>query len=79
MNIIRDYVDIKYRKYLTTVFNVMIGGDCLIMKDAKDKNDDLPFRFIILYSELKENKGNEIDYFFYFKDKKERISIDKYI
>ena len=79
MSIILDYVDNKYRKYLSSIYNVIVGGDCLIMKDEKDKNDDLPFRFIILYSELKENKGNEIDFFFYFKDKKERISIDKYI
>ena len=49
------------------------------MKDEKDKNDENPYRYIILYSELKENKGNEIDFFFCFKDKKERISVDKYI
>ena len=50
MSIILDYVDNKYRKYLSSIYNVIVGGDCLIMKDAKDKNDDLPFRFIILYS-----------------------------
>ena len=49
------------------------------MKDAKDKYDDRPFRYIILYSELKENKGNDIDFFFYFKDKKERLEADKSI
>ena len=36
------------------------------MKDEKDKNDENPYRYIILYSELKENKGNEIDFFFCF-------------
>ena len=49
------------------------------MKDPKEKDDDEPFRYIILYSELKENKGNAIDFFFYFKDKKERLAADKFI
>ena len=79
MTVIRDYVDKKYKRHLSTVFKVIIGGECLIMKDAKDKYDDKPFRYIILYSELKENKGNDIDFFFYFKDKKERLAADKFI
>ena len=70
MSVIRDYVDKEYRKHLSLVYKVIIGGNCLIMKDAKDENDENPFRYIILYSELKEIKGNEIDFFFYFKDKK---------
>ena len=79
MGVIRDYVDTKYKRHLSTVFKVIIGGECLIMKDAKDKYDDKPFRYIILYSELKKNKGNDIDFFFYFKDKKERLDADKSI
>ena len=70
MSIILDYVDNKYRKYLSSIYNVIVGGDCLIMKDEKDKNDENPYRYIILYSELKENKGNEIDFFFCLKIKK---------
>ena len=42
------------------------------MKNPNDPKDENPFRYIILYNELKENKGNEIDYFLYIKDKKER-------
>ena len=49
------------------------------MKDPKEINVLEPFRYIILYSELKENKGNDIDFFFYFKDKKERLAADKFI
>ena len=40
MSVIRDYVDKEYRKHLSTVFKVIIGGNCLIMKDAKDEKDE---------------------------------------
>ena len=53
MSVIRDYVDKEYKRHLSTVFKVIIGGNCLIMKDAKDEKDEYPFRYIILYSELK--------------------------
>ena len=79
MDVIRDYVDLKYKSYLQTNFDTIIGGGCLIMKDPKDEKDENPFRYIILYSELKENKGNEIDFFLYIKDKKERKETVDYI
>ena len=79
MSVIRDYVDKEYRRHLSTVYKVIIGGNCLIMKDPKDEKDEYPFRYIILYSELKENKGNEIDFFFHFKYKKEKLAADEYI
>ena len=79
MSVIRDYVDKEYKRHLSTVFKVIIGGNCLIMKDAKDEKDDNPFRYIILYLELKENKGNEIDFFLCFKDKKDRLAADEFI
>jgi len=79
MSVIRDYIDKEYKKYLSQVFKVIIGGNCLIMKDVKDENDEKPYRYIILYSELKENKGNEIDFIFYFKDKKDRLAADEFI
>ena len=65
MSVIRDYVDKEYKRHLSTVFKVIIGGNCLIMKDSHDKNDEIPYRYIILYLELKENKGNEIDFFLF--------------
>ena len=68
MSVIRDYVDNEYKRHLSTVYKVIIGGNCLIMKDAKDERDEYPYRYIILYSELKENKGNEIDFFLYFRN-----------
>ena len=68
MSVIRDYVDKEYKRHLSTVFKVIIGGNCLIMKDSHDKNDEIPYRYIILYLELKENKGNEIDFFLYFRN-----------
>ena len=49
------------------------------MKNHNDKKNENPFRYIILYFDLKENKGNEIDFFYYIKDKNIRNSTDEYI
>ena len=65
MDVICDYVPLKYQKHLKTNFDTIIGGECLIMKNPNDENDENPFRYIILYNEIKENIGNEIDFFLY--------------
>ena len=79
METIRDYVPEKYKSFLKTTFDTIIGGECLIMKNAKDENDIKPYRYIILYNEIKENIGNEIDFFLYIKDKEERNNAVNYI
>jgi predicted phosphatase len=79
-DVLRDYdTEQKYQKSLSTIFNTIIGGDCLIMKDLHDKNDDNPFRYIILYNEIQDNTGNEIDFFIDIKDKTERNAAVDYI
>jgi hypothetical protein len=65
MELIRDNVPQAYKKHLRTNFDTINGGGCLIMKNPGDTKDESPFRYIILYNEIKENKGNEIDYFLY--------------
>ena len=79
LEVIAAYIDEKYSKYLSTIFNTIIGGGCLIMKDAKDLNDDFSERYIILYNEIQDNMGNEIDFFINIKDKKERNAAVDYI
>jgi len=79
LDVIYDYINDKYKNRLTIVFDTIIGGDCLIMKNPNDKKNENPFRYIILYFDLKENKGNEIDFFYYIKDKNIRNSTDEYI
>ena len=69
MDVIRGNVPEKYRVNLQTKFDTIIGGGCLIMKNPNDQKDENPYRYIIIYSEIKENKGNEIDFFLYIKDK----------
>ena len=49
------------------------------MKDPRDEKDENPFRYIILYNEIKENKGNEIDFFLFIKDRTERNGVVNYI
>ena len=79
LEVIAAYIDEKYSKHLSTIFNTIIGGGCLIMKDAKDLNDDFSERYIILYNEIQDNMGNEIDFFINIKDKKERNAAVDYI
>ena len=79
MDIIRDYIPEKYKKDLKTNFDTIIGGGCLIMKNPNDEKDENPFRYIILYNEIKENTGNEINFFLYIKDKNERNEAVNYI
>ena len=77
--VIGEYIPTKYKSQLSTIFNTIIGGECLIMKDAKDYNDEESLRYIILYYEIKEDFGNEIDFIIDIKDKKERLAADEYI
>ena len=49
------------------------------MKNPNDKNNENPFRYIILYFDLNENNGNEINFFYYIEDKNIRNSTDEYI
>ena len=68
LEVIDAYIDEKYSKHLSTIFNTIIGGGCLIMKDAKDLKDDFSERYIILYNQIQDNMGNEIDFFIDIKD-----------
>ena len=49
------------------------------MKNPNDNNDDRPYIYIVLYSEINENKGNEINFFLFIKDKNERDNADNHI
>ena len=79
LDVINDYVNIKHKSQLTIIFDTIIGGDCLIMKNCNDEKNEKPYRYIILYSGLEENKGNEIDFFLCIEDKNIRNSTDEYI
>ena len=79
LEVIAAYIDEKYSKHLTIIYKTIIGGGCLIMKDAKDLKDENPYRYIILYNEIQDNMGNEIDFFINIKDKKERNAAVDYI
>ena len=78
MKIIREYVG-KYKKYLKTNYDTIIGGGCLIMKNPGSKKDINPFRYIIIYHEIKEKIGNKIDFFLFIKDKEKRTAAVNYI
>ena len=78
MKIIREYVG-KYKKYLKTNYDTIIGGGCLIMKNSGSKKDINPFRYIIIYHEIKEKIGNKIDFFLFIKDKEKRTAAVNYI
>ena len=79
MDVIRENIPAKYKKHLNTNYDTKIGGGCLIIKNPGDKKDKNPFLFITLYNTIKENKGNEIDFFLYINDKSERDIAVNYI
>ena len=80
MNVLQNNVkedDIKAR--LISKYDTIIGGGCLIMKSPYDFESKNPFRFIILYNEIKDTNGNEIDFFLYIENKDKREEIVTYI
>ena len=79
LDVIQDFIDKNYRHIIQTVYTTIIGGYCLILGNANDIKDESPFRFIVLYHDINDNQGNEIDFFLYIKDKKERKAADKFI
>ena len=80
MSIIQNYVnEPKIKCNLISKFDTIIGGGCLIMKNPNDTNSQKPFRYIILYNEIKDKEGNEVDFFLYIEDKKTREDTDIYI
>ena len=72
LDVIQDFIDKNYRRNIQTVYNTIIGGCCLILGNANEIKDENPFRYIVLYQDINDNQGNEIDFFLYIKDKKER-------
>ena len=79
MDVINDYIRQKNKKDLNINYDIIIGGGCLIMKNAGDEKDNSPFIYIILYNEIKENKGNQFDFFLYVEDNTNRNHAVNYI
>ena len=80
MYVLRDHVnDPKIKNKLVSKFDTIIGGGCLIMKNPNDTQSKNPFRYIILYRDIKDEEGNEIDFFLCINDKTKRENVVKYI
>ena len=79
LDYINNYIPVNYRKDIRTILKAIVGGDCILLKDAKDSTDQKQYRYIILYQDIKENLWNEFDFFLYINDKKEREAADNYI
>ena len=43
LDVINDYVNIKHKSQLTIIFDTIIGGDCLIMKNCNDEKNEKPY------------------------------------
>ena len=80
MYVLRDHVnDPKIKNKLVSKFDTIIGGGCLIMKNPNDTQSKNPYRYIILYRDIKDEEGNEIDFFLRINDKTKRENVIKYI
>ena len=65
-------------------YETIIGGDCLIIKSNGGLShlnifDNKPLRFIVLYNEIKDNIGNEVNFLLYIKDRDTRKIAVNYI
>ena len=78
MELIRENIE-KGIKKLDTYYDIIIGGGCIIMKDAQKREDTEPFRYIVLYQDIKNNIGNNIDFFLHIKDIHKRKSAIDFI
>ena len=69
-DVLRDYdTEQKYQKSLSAIFNIIIGGDCLLMKDFHDKNVKMDDSLQSKQAYLRENvleMGYDADEFMAF-------------
>ena len=80
MYVLHDNVnEPKIKNKLVSKFDTIIGGGCLIMKNPNDTQSKNPHRYIILYRDIKDEEGNEIDFFLRINDKVKRENVVKYI
>ena len=80
----KDFMKTINIKEIKTDYEMIIGGDCLIIKGNGGQFhinlfDHLPLRFIVLYNEIKDNIGNEVNFLLYIKDKTKRKEAVNYI
>ena len=81
MKIINQYAG-KTKKEIFKKYETIIGGGCIIIKSSGGHInilDKKPYRFIILYNEIKDNTGNKVNFLLYIKDKKIRRDAVNYI
>ena len=74
MDVIFEYIDDKYKKFLNDKFEFIIGGECLIKMNTANEDSNF-FRYITLYKELEEEEGNYTDFFLFIKNEKSNIII----
>ena len=72
MDVIFEYIDDEYKKFLNDKFEFKIGGECLIKRNIVNEDSNY-FRYITLYKELEEEEGNYTDFSYLLKmSKKEK-------
>ena len=77
MEVIFEYIDDEYKKFLKNKFEFIIGGECLIKRNII--NENFYFRYITLYKELEEEEGNYTDFFLFIKNEQKREAAVNYI
>ena len=76
LEVILGYVNEDIKKRLQTNFEFIIGGGCLLKKNINTSSSQFlsSFRYITLYNELVEERGNYTDFFLFINDKNKRES-----
>ena len=78
MEVIFEYIDDEYKKFLKNKFEFKIGGECLIKRNIINEDSNF-FRYITLYKELEEEEGNYTDFFLFIKNEQKRETAVNFI
>ena len=78
MEVIFEYIDDEYKKFLQKKFEFKIGGECLIKRNIINEDSNF-FRYITLYKELEDEEGNYTDFFLFIKNEQKRETAVNFI
>ena len=75
----KNFNEEESNKVKKNFYNIIIGGECIIMRNFEDYEGKMPFSYIIIYEKNKVDHNNNIDYILIIDDYNERIEAQNFI
>ena len=79
MKLIAKNFNSESEKVENYLFSIIIGGECIIMRNRGDTNGDKPYSYIIIHEENKKEPINNIDFILKIDDRNEREIAQNFI